>query len=163
IVRSSELDLDRRLMRFRDGEIDFLQDVPLDRVARLRGIPGTKLVQAGSLLTMFLGFDQGSTELHSSDIKGRNPFADRRDRQALYQAINIDKLIKTALGGLAKPVGMMAVPGVNGYDPELDQRLPYDPERAKELLSEAGYDKGFAVRFDCPAQRREACPELAAQ
>jgi peptide/nickel transport system substrate-binding protein len=47
---------------------------------------------------------------------------------------------------------MVIAPGVNGYAPELDQRLPYDPEGAKALLAEAGYPDGFKVTLDCPNQ-----------
>jgi peptide/nickel transport system substrate-binding protein len=44
---------------------------------------------------------------------------------------------------------MIAAPGVNGYAPELDQPLPYEPEKADALLSEAGYSEGFSVTLDC--------------
>jgi peptide/nickel transport system substrate-binding protein len=47
----------------------------------------------------------------------------------------------------------MVSPGVNGYTPELDQRLPYDPEAAKTLLAAAGYPDGFSVTLDCPNNR----------
>ena len=70
---------------------DFLQDPPLDRLAELRGSPGVKLVQASGILTIFLGVDQSSAELRTSDVKGRNPFADRRVREAVYLAIDIKK------------------------------------------------------------------------
>ncbi len=44
-------------------------------------------------------------------------------------------------------------PGVNGYDPALDKRLPYNPDEAKKLLAEAGYPNGFGVTLDCPNDR----------
>jgi peptide/nickel transport system substrate-binding protein len=45
---------------------------------------------------------------------------------------------------------MLVAPGAIGYAPELDQRLAYDPDGAKRLLSEAGYPSGFRVTLDCP-------------
>jgi len=163
IVWTVEPDPERRLALRLDGGADFLQDPPPDRLDRLRGAPGIKLAQTNALLTIFLGPDQGSNELRTSDVKGRNPFKDRRVRQAVYQAVDVDTLIAQELGGLAVPAGMVAAPGVNGYDPELDRRLPYDPERAKVLLAEAGYPDGFAVRLDCGENCRKVRLGLAAQ
>jgi peptide/nickel transport system substrate-binding protein len=163
IVLTREPDPERRLRLLLDGEIDLLQDPALDRLDRLKGVPGIKLVRTSGLLVVFLGLDQASAELRTSDVKGRNPFAGRRVRQAVYQAIDIDALIARRLRDAAAPAGMLVAPGITGYDPELDRRLPYDPGRAKALLAEAGYPDGFAVRLDCVAHRQEACRELAAQ
>ena len=88
--------------------------------------------------------------------QGRNPFADRRVRQAFYQGIDIGRIIE-ALHGLAVPAGMLIWPKGIGWSEELDRRLPYDPAKAKALLAEAGYPEGFDVRFDCPANREPAC------
>ena len=71
-------------------------------------------------------------------------------RQAIYQAIDIEAIRKDVMRGLAVPAGMLVAPGAIGYAPELDQRLPYDPEAAKTLLAEAGYPDGFSVTLDCP-------------
>jgi peptide/nickel transport system substrate-binding protein len=163
IVWTMEPVPERRLTLLLNGEVDFLQDPQPDQVDRLRAAPGLKLVQASALLTLFLCPNQGSAGLRTSDVEGRNPFADRRVRPALYQAVDVEVLIAKALGGLAVPIGMVAPPGVNGYDLELDRRLPFDPGRAKALLAEAGYPDGFAVRLDCLDTRREVCRELAAQ
>jgi peptide/nickel transport system substrate-binding protein len=43
---------------------------------------------------------------------------------------------------------MLIAPGINGYAPDLDHRLPYDPEKARALLAEAGYPDGFSVQLD---------------
>jgi peptide/nickel transport system substrate-binding protein len=63
---------------------------------------------------------------------------------------------------------MLVPPGVNGYAPDLDQRLPYDPEAAKALLSDAGYPDGFSVTLDCPNDSQilndaAICRAIAAQ
>ena len=82
---------------------------------------------------MFFGLDQGSAELRSSNIKGRNPFKDKRVRQAMAHAIDIEPILHDLMGELFIPAGMIVAPGVNGYAPELDQPPPYDPEKAKAL------------------------------
>ncbi len=163
IVLTGEPDPDRRLALLLDGKTDFLQDPPLDRLDKLRNVPGLRLARLTLLGTIFLALDQGSAELRTSDIKGRNPFADRRVRQALYQGIDVEKLIAKWLGGLGVPAGMLAAPGTNGYSQDLDRRLPYDPGQAKALLAQAGYPNGFTVRLDCWASRRAPCEGVAAQ
>ena len=88
-------------------------------------------------------------------------------RQALYQAIDIAAVRDDVMAGLAVPTGITIPPGVNGYAPDLDQRLPYEPERAKALLAEAGYPEGFGVTLDCPNNRylndEAICRAVAAQ
>ena len=153
------------------GEIDFLYGEPYEALERIERTDGLKLARAPQFNVHRLGFDQSSAELRSSNIKGRNPFRDRRVRQAVYQAIDIEALVQEVHRGLAIPVGMPIAPGVNGYTPELGERLPYDPEAAKALLAEAGYPKGFSVTLDCPndwsrargeALCRFIAPQLAA-
>jgi peptide/nickel transport system substrate-binding protein len=163
IVWTAEPDPEQRLKLLLGGEADFLQDPPRDRLDLLKDVSGVRLVRMSLLSTVFLGFDQGSAELRTSDVKGENPFADRRVREAVYRAIDAGALVARAQSGLGELAGMIATAGTNGYDPELDQRLPYDPGRARALLAEAGYPDGLAVRLDCAPHRREVCLEVAAQ
>ena len=152
-----------------DGKIDFLQEVPYRSrwLEQLEGAAGVKLVRARWFTTTYLVLDQGKAELRSSNIKGRNPFQDKRVRQALYQAIDIETLVDD-MGGLATPATMLIPPGITGYFPELAKRPPYDPERARALLAEAGYPNGFGVTLDCPNawsmfQEEKVCRALAEQ
>ena len=143
------------------GEFDVLQYPPPDQLERIATTPGLKVQKSESTLTVYLGFDQASPELRSSNVKGRNPFADRRVRQAVYQGIDIGRIFE-ALHGLAVPAGMLIWPKGIGWSEELDRRLPYDPAKAKTLLSEAGYPEGFSVRFDCPTIREPVCRVIGA-
>jgi peptide/nickel transport system substrate-binding protein len=154
IVHTVIKDPARRLAALLDGEVDFLSDPPLVDLDRIERTPGLKLERTNETRTIFLGLDQGSPELRSSDIKGRNPFVDLRVRQAVYQAINVETIRDEVMSGLAIPIGMIIQPGINGYAPELDTRLPFDPKVAKALLAEAGYPEGFAVTLDCPTMTR---------
>ena len=143
-------DPEARLAALLRGDLDLLTGPPFSALDRIETTPGLKLKHAPDLRTIWLGLDQASRELRSSNIKGRNPFKDKRVRQAIYQAIDIEAIREDVMRGLAVPAGMLVSPGAIGYAPELDQRLPYDPEAAKALLAEAGYSQGFSVTLDCP-------------
>lgn len=101
------------------------------------------------LHTMFFGMDLASDELHTSDVRGRNPFSDRRVRQAMAHAIATQPILRPLMDELFAPAGMLVAPGVNGYSAELDRPTPYDPKRARVLLAEAGYPEGFSMTLDC--------------
>jgi peptide/nickel transport system substrate-binding protein len=139
-----------RLAALLRGDLHLLTNPPFATLDRIRSTPGLKLAQAPDLRTIWLGLDLARGELRSSNVKGRNPFSDRRVRRAIYQAIDIEAIRKDVMRGLALPAGMLVSPGAIGYAPELDNRLPYDPEAAKTLLAEAGYSQGFGVTLDCP-------------
>jgi peptide/nickel transport system substrate-binding protein len=160
-------DPEKRLQALLHGDLDLLTDPPFAALDRIERTPGLKLAQAPELRTIWLGMDQGSGELRSSTVKGKNPFKDRRVRRAIYQAIDIEAIRRDIMRGLALPAGMLVAPGAIGYAPELDQRLPYDPETAKGLLAEAGYPGGFSVTLDCPNDRwindAAICRAIAAQ
>jgi peptide/nickel transport system substrate-binding protein len=132
------------------GEIDLLQGPPYSAIDQIRRAPSLKLTNKTKLLTNFFGIDQGSAELRSSGIKGKNPFKDKRVRQAMAHAIDFEPILHDLMGELFIPAGMIVAPGVNGYAPELAQPVPYDPEKARALLAEAGYPDGFSVALDCP-------------
>jgi peptide/nickel transport system substrate-binding protein len=122
-------DPQERLAALLRGDLDLLTDPPFAALDRIKSTPGLKLEEAPELRTIWLGMDQGSGELRSSNVKGKNPFKDRRVRRAIYQAIDIEAIRRDIMRGLSLPAGMLVAPGAIGYAPELDQRLPYDPER----------------------------------
>jgi peptide/nickel transport system substrate-binding protein len=135
------------------GKLDMLYAVPPQTTYRIAHAPGVHLVQEPELRTIFLGFDYRHDQLADSDVKGRNPFRDKNVRQAFGQAID-EQLIKTkVMRGFATPTGLLVGPGINGFDPALNTRLPYDPAAAKALLAAAGYPRGFVIGMDCPNDR----------
>ncbi len=153
IVNTVIKDPAERLQALLSGKVDFVSDPPLADLGQIERTSGLKIERTNELRTIFLGLDQGSRELRSSNIKGRNPFADRRVRQAVYQAIDEETIRDQVMHGLAVPAGMIIQPGINGYAPELDTRLPFDPDAARALLAAAGYPDGFEVTLDCPNGR----------
>ncbi len=142
-----------RVAALLSGEVDIMEPVPVQDVERIKANPGFKLLQGPELRVIFLGMDQKRDELQFSNIKGKNPFKDKRVRQAFFQAIDIDGIDKTVMRGAATPVALMLPPQVKGFAPELAKRLPYDPVAAKKLLADAGYPAGFEVKMNCPNDR----------
>jgi peptide/nickel transport system substrate-binding protein len=142
-----------RVAALLSGQVDVIEPVPLQDVARINGNAKTKVLQGPELRTIFLGMDQKRDELLYSNVKGKNPFKDKRVRQAFYQAIDINGIQRTVMRGASRPTALMVGPGINGFDESLDKRLAYDAEAAKKLLADAGYPNGFEVGLNCPNDR----------
>ena len=133
-----------RLAALASGQVDFVIDPPFQDIVRLRRGKAFTLAATTDIGTQYLGFDQSRDELLFADVKGKNPFKDLRVRKAIYQAIDIDTIVAKVLRGQATPTGSHVSQLVDGYVPELDKRLPYDPAAAKRLLNEAGYPTASA-------------------
>jgi peptide/nickel transport system substrate-binding protein len=152
-----------RLAALASGQVDFVVDPPFQDVAKLKAEGKFKLTQTTDIGTQYLGFDQARDELSFSDVKGRNPFKDLRVRRAIHQAIDVDTIVAKVLRGQAKPTGSHLSSLVDGYVPDLEKRMPYDPAAARALLKDAGYGDGFGVTLDCVnvAYRAAVCQAIA--
>jgi len=155
-----------RVAALLSGEIDMMEPVPVQDVARIAAHPNLKVMQAPELRTIFFGMDQSHDELLFSNVKGKNPFKDKRVRQAFYQAIDVNAIQKAVMRGASSPTGLMIAPGIKGFPADLNTRLPFDPEASRKLLAEAGYPQGFEVGLNCPNDRyvndEEICKAVAA-
>lgn len=78
------------------------------------------------------------------------PLSDVRVRQALNHAVNRDVITQILLAGLVEPVSQPAMPMALGYDPALEP-YAYDPDRARQLLADAGYPDGFTFTLETVA------------
>ena len=154
-----------RVAALLSGQIDIMEPVPVQDIERVEKNGGTHVMTGPELRTIFLGMDQKRDELLYSSVKGKNPFKDKRVRQAFYQAIDIEGIKKTVMRGAANPSALMVGPGINGFDPSI-KRLPYDPDGAKKLMADAGYANGFEVTMNCPNDRyvndAQICQAVAA-
>ena len=155
-----------RVAALLSGDIDMLTDIPTQDVARLRAESKLKVLEGPEVRTIFLVMDLGSPELKYSSVKGKNPFADKRVRQALNMTIDREAIKRNIMRGLSVPAGILVAPGVNGHSAELDQPAKVDIEGAKKLLADAGYPNGFEVRLSCPNNRyvndEEVCQAIVA-
>ncbi len=155
-----------RVAALLSGDVDMLTDLPTQDVARLRNDSKVKILDGPEVRTIFLAPDVGSPELKYSNVKGKNPFADKRVRQALNQSIDRVAIQRNIMRGLSIPAGLMVAPGVNGHTTELDQPAKVDYDGAKKLLADAGYPDGFEFRLNCPNNRyvndEEICQAIVA-
>ncbi|MBC7938980.1 MAG: ABC transporter substrate-binding protein [Chitinophagaceae bacterium] len=155
-----------RVAALLSGDVDLLTDIPTQDVARLRADGKLKVLDGPEVRTIFLAPDLGSPELKYSSVKGKNPFADKRVRQALSMAIDREAIKRNIMRGLSIPAGVLVAPGVNGNAPDIDVPTKVDVDGAKKLLAEAGYPDGFEVRLNCPNNRyvndEEICQAVVA-
>lgn len=155
-----------RVAALLSGEVDMVLDPSPQDLPRLRQSPNLKVMDGVESRTIFFGMDQHRDELPGSNVKGKNPLKDLRVRKALYQAIDIDSLMRVTMRGLGQATGALIAPQVNGWQESIHKRMPYDVEGAKKLLADAGYPQGFEVDFACPNNRyindEEICQAVTA-
>ena len=144
-----------RIAALLSGEIDFVLDVPAQDLARLKQERKLVVFEGRENRIIFIGMDQARDQLLYSDVKGRNPFKDKRVRMALYQTTDVEALKRTVMRGLSVPTAInLPAPKAAGIPDAMDKRHPMiSTEAAKKLLAEAGYPNGFTVTLDCPNDR----------
>ena len=156
-----------RLAALISGELDFVLDPSPQDLERLEKTPGVKVINGVENRVVFIGMDQARDELLYSNVKGKNPFKDKRVRQAMYQSIDIDAIKTKLMRGQAFPTGGITPSPLGAYnDPAIEKRRPFDVAAANKLLAEAGYPQGFEVTLHCPNNRyindEKICQALAA-
>lgn len=119
------------LSKFENGELDFAWNLPIGEMARLRNDP---------VLSQQLGFFSEENQAGLEFGLKFKPLDDPLVRKAIAMAVDPDPIIQGPLQGLVQRANSLFVRNVPGGRP--DVALPYDPERARELLAEAGYPGG---------------------
>lgn len=140
-----------RVMMLLAGEIEATTLIPVDDVALVEENPDTVAVIMPSLGHQYIGINCQ-----------RGPLADPLVRQALNYALDKEEFVDFVFGGFAEIADSVIAPGVFGYTKV--GPYPYDPEKARELLTEAGYPDGFSttIRYN-PGWRELGAEVLQAQ
>ncbi|MEM6608035.1 MAG: ABC transporter substrate-binding protein [Pseudomonadota bacterium] len=142
-----------RVAALLSGEVDFIQDVPVQDLGRVEAEAGVNVITAAQNRVIFLGLDVGTEDLALDNVDGANPFADLRVRQAMNIAINREAIQTVVMRGQSAPAGVIMPPPVNGWTEALDGYPSYDIDAAAALMDEAGYGDGFTIQLDCPNDR----------
>ncbi len=146
-----------RVAALRSGDVQMIDAVPTNDITRIRAEPGIALSEATSLRAIYLRLDfehQVSPYITgpNGEALDRNPLKDLRVRQALSWSINRPAIVDRVMSGAATPIGQMMPPGANGYVPDLPPPA-FNPDRARQLLTEAGYPNGFSITLIGPNNR----------
>ena len=143
-----------RMAALQSGELDFVLDPAVQDIAKLKEDRNLKVWEGDETRVISIALDQARDELLFSDVKGKNPFKDKRVRMALYQAIDINAIKTSIMRGLSTPTALATPsPKGEGIPDAMDKRFPFDPEAAKKLLADAGYPNGFGFTLHCPNDR----------
>jgi peptide/nickel transport system substrate-binding protein len=143
-----------RMAALLSGNIDFVLDPEVQDIDKIKRDPSIKVYEGRENRIIFFEMDQNRDELLYSSVKGKNPFKDKRVRQAFYQAIDVDAIHRSVMRGLSVPTAInLPNPEKAGIPKSMDKRYPYDVNAAKKLLAEAGYPNGFELQLDCPNNR----------
>ena len=135
------------------GDVDFINPVPIQDVARLQSDANVQVIQGIEARVIMLGFPHEATALkYSSDTSDANPFADVRVRRAVAHAVNVPAILQTIMRGNAEPANQLVSPAMRGYTNGLNG-FAFDPDQARALLAEAGYADGFSFGLKCPNNR----------
>lgn len=118
------------------GEVDLIAGVNSDLAMVAKNDPSLDVMSTDWIRTFYVNIDTAAKPLDSKEV-----------RQALNYAVDKEAIIETVLNGSARQVSTL-IPRENfGYD-ETKQAYGYDPQKAKQLLAEAGYPDGFEITFD---------------
>jgi len=142
-----------RVAALLSGEVDFVQDLPAQDVGRLKADKRLRVTEGPENRSIFLGLNVGAKELKYADVKGKNPLAEPKVREAINLAIDRDAIKSAVMRGLSIPSGVIAPPFVNGYDKAYAAYPKANAAQAKKLLAEAGYPNGFSITLHTPNDR----------
>ncbi len=144
-----------RLAALESGQADFINNVPDHEVARLQKHPRLRIDKVEGLRMFFLAFNMAF-----------KPWDNKLVRQAANYSVDAPAIVKNIFDGIGYPCNGPVGANVIGADPKL-KRYPYDPQKAKQLLTQAGFPNGCDIQLYYSAGRypkdKEVCQVVAAQ
>jgi len=145
-----------RLMALQTGEIQGMEHVDPTQLAIIEEDPNLQLISQAGMNVGYVALNCGEgyvdqngngkwDEGEEVDVPGAfEPFKDVRVRQAIAYAINKESIVRNLYKGAASVATQGQPPSLFGWNPDIEG-YPYNPEKAKQLLADAGYPDGFKV------------------
>lgn len=143
-----------RLVELESGGIDLIPgNFPYQEFANIEQDGKYATYRVPAMSTLYLGLN--------TEVK---PFGDVRIRKAMNYAVDKQAIIDAVYFGLGAPARGPLSPVIWGFDPERKESYPYNPDKAKELLAQAGYADGFdmTIYSDNRTERRSAAELIQA-
>jgi peptide/nickel transport system substrate-binding protein len=137
-------ELTTRVAALLSGQADLVSDVPPDQVAKVKasGVARIEVSTLGGFVIM----------MKITNYLMPGPWQDVRVRKAMNHAIDMPTIIKTVLEGYGDILGVPLEREAFGFNPNI-KWYPYDSERAKALLRDAGHPNGFEITLHVPNRR----------
>ena len=131
-----------RAAAIQTGEVDVVGRLSSEEAQSLLGAPNVRVISYPSTRVYYIAFNNLTTGVDQ-------PTEDPLVRQAMNYAVDVDAIVDALHSGFGQRAPGFVAQGEMGYGAV--EPFPYDPDKAKELLAEAGYPDGFEMDFACPA------------
>lgn len=132
------------------GEVHIITELPPFSVQQVRNSPNADVMTVNGTRSFYLALNNLA-----------EPFNDGRVRHAVAHALDRDLIIDRILGGNAVAINGILSPDAFGFNPDLPA-YEYDPDRARQLLAEAGYPDGIDVVLDVDGANRDTAEAIGA-
>lgn len=137
-----------RVAALLSGDVDLIEAPPAQDVARIQSDPRFKISSTKSARTVHIRLDSSSSTNVAVTGVNKNPFKDKRVREAVSRSIDRFAIADKIMGGFAVPSWQL----VYGSE-DAKAKGWYNPAKAKELLAQAGYPGGFEMTLSAPNDR----------
>lgn len=146
-----------RLAGLLSKDVDIIENVPAEGLARVKSDKSLQVITGQSTRLVYLGMDvHHDVSPFITDNEGKplskNPLKDIRVRHALLMSINRPAIVDRIMAGAGTVAHQFVAEGFLGHSDKIHP-VAYNPKKAKELLSEAGYPDGFKMTIDGPSGR----------
>jgi peptide/nickel transport system substrate-binding protein len=131
-----------RVATLLSGRADLIVDPPVTAKAQIDGNAKTAFATETGTRVLFVGLDTVQD----------SPLKDVRVRQALNYAVDKAAIVSRLIGASAEETTTLLTASDFGFSADV-KRYPYDPQKARQLLTAAGYPNGFSIKFDCTSGR----------